>query len=279
MLVSPESAGALRFRICMRFETRFSFSGITFMYKKYWLLAPLLASLGCGNQPGPDCCARTAVVAAAPASDAVAEEPMPGSAKKEEPPAPPVKAASVADAEAAKLLTKMTEAFRPLPTASIEVKGASVRAIPAKLLDSQPMLTDATLTAVPYRAKSKAEPRPTALPERVPLELAQAILDVPERAALPTGALVNNPARDITRPADLPILARPTVDRASLEDPTADFTAASIINLKIQVRTAQAPFVKVNLPDPFEFIDNEARKMTIKEDPAKVLSPQPSPKR
>ena len=73
-------------------------------------------------------------------------------------------------------------------------------------------------------------------------------------------------------------LARPTPDRASLEDPTTEFTARSILSDNLPLRVTMALFVKVNLPDPFENAEPAKVKLTIPDDPAKALGNPPLPR-
>jgi hypothetical protein len=50
----------------------------------------------------------------------------------------------------------------------------------------------------------------------------------------------------------LPILARPVPDRASLEDATAAYSATAATTAPPVWRTKPAPFLRLNLPDPYE---------------------------
>ena len=50
----------------------------------------------------------------------------------------------------------------------------------------------------------------------------------------------------------LPILAKPTYDRAPLSDATLESSAAAVEGSNASVRTKTVPFVPMNIPDPFE---------------------------
>jgi hypothetical protein len=63
---------------------------------------------------------------------------------------------------------------------------------------------------------------------------------------------VRHPGPEVNRPVPLPILAQPAPDRASLDDPTADLSAAAVQAAAPPPRTAPAPFLRLTLPDPFE---------------------------
>ncbi len=56
---------------------------------------------------------------------------------------------------------------------------------------------------------------------------------------------------DVNQPVPLPILAQPTQDRASLDDPTGDASAAAATAAAMPQRTNPVPYVRVTLPDPF----------------------------
>ena len=72
---------------------------------------------------------------------------------------------------------------------------------------------------------------------------------VPEMAVAP---LVRLAAVDVNEVPPLPILAKPVPDRASLADPTMEASTAAAVANAIPVRISPAPFVRLNLPDPFE---------------------------
>jgi hypothetical protein len=70
--------------------------------------------------------------------------------------------------------------------------------------------------------------------------------------AMPQGERVRTPAQDVKVPPPLPRVATPVPDRASLEDPTQDLSAAAVQTAQPTVRHVPVPFQRVNLPDPFE---------------------------
>ena len=74
----------------------------------------------------------------------------------------------------------------------------------------------------------------------------------PQTMELPTTALVALPSVDVNKPPPLPILGRPTNDRASLADATMEASVAAALAGPIPLRQKAVPFVPINLPDPFE---------------------------
>jgi hypothetical protein len=58
---------------------------------------------------------------------------------------------------------------------------------------------------------------------------------------------------DVNRAPPLaPLTPQPTPDRASLDDATADASSAAAVAAPLPQRLRPAPFLKMNLPDPFE---------------------------
>ena len=52
---------------------------------------------------------------------------------------------------------------------------------------------------------------------------------------------------------DVPMMAWTRPDRASLDDPTVDASAFRVIVTPFPLPTDPLPFVKLTIPDPFEF--------------------------
>jgi hypothetical protein len=85
--------------------------------------------------------------------------------------------------------------------------------------------------------------------------------------------------RDPSKPAELPLLSsKPVPDRASLADPTVEFTARSVISIVLPLRADPAGFVRINLPDPFEHAAAAKPRTTVPEDPNRSLGSPPPPK-
>ena len=80
------------------------------------------------------------------------------------------------------------------------------------------------------------------------------------------------PSADVNQPVPLPVLARPAPDRAPLDDPTADASWTAAVAAAPPVRTAPVPFLRLNLPDPFELRD----AIRLRHPPAEDPLPPPS---
>src|SRR5262249_11339212 len=92
--------------------------------------------------------------------------------------------------------------------------------------------------------------RPRPLPDELPLAGGRG--EPPQEPQFFAGARVRLPGPAPSQPAPLPVLAAPVPDRAALDDPTADFSAAAVQAAAMPGRPAPAPYVKMSLPDPFE---------------------------
>jgi hypothetical protein len=53
----------------------------------------------------------------------------------------------------------------------------------------------------------------------------------------------------------LPSLARQVPDRSPTDDPTAELSTARIVNTLLPVPALVSPFLRLVLPDPFEFAE------------------------
>jgi hypothetical protein len=150
-----------------------------------------------------------------------------------------------------------------------------------------PAFLDSPLSSLPAAAgnvprlslPAGKEVRPVALAERVPADLGGGLPRLPERGELPTGPLVRRDGRDVSKPADLPILSnRPVPDRAPLTDPTLEFTARSVISVSLPLRSVQVGFLRIALPDPFEHADAARPRTPVVENPNRSLGNPPPPR-
>jgi hypothetical protein len=146
------------------------------------------------------------------------------------------------------------------------------RKLPAFLDAPAPALPDPTSAPPRLPLSPVKEVRPSALPDRVPADLGGSLPQLPTRAELPTGPLTRQQGLDVTKPADLPMLSsRPVPDRAPLTDPTIEFTAQSVISPTLPLRTEPTPFIRINLPDPFEHADAAKVRTPVVVDPNRSL--------
>jgi hypothetical protein len=88
---------------------------------------------------------------------------------------------------------------------------------------------------------------------------------------------INVPSADVQKPAPLPVLAKPSPDRASLDDPTVEASNAATPSGTVPARTKPAPFVKMSQPDPFENRKPVAPPVTLTEDVPNTTPRLPKP--
>lgn len=232
-------------------------------YRNPLTVIPLLASLGvgCGQFSGADGVAHANLLAAV-----ALQEP----AKTDE--------FRFAATDSGKLLAKMLVLPLSLPLAELPAKNASERSLPVILVSPPSPISDLSLLPVRVAPAELSRPRPGLPAERVPFELAQLQVATPKRPDLPVSGLVPWPIADVRQPTALPILARPSADRASLEDPTLEYTLSSTVNPNLPLRATQTPFVQVFLPNPFENLEAAKAKIELKDDPNRMLGNPPVPK-
>lgn len=176
----------------------------------------------------------------------------------------------------------LAKTLTPVVPSSISAAPPAVprgRKLPAFLDAPTPPLPDAANSPPRLGLAPIKEARPVPLSDRVPLDLGGVMPDLPTRAEITSGPLTRTEGRDVSKPADLPILSvKPIGDRASLADPTAEFTAGSVISPSLPLRTTPADFVRINLPDPFENIEAAKVRTPVAENPNRVLGNPPPPR-
>lgn len=95
--------------------------------------------------------------------------------------------------------------------------------------------------------------RPHGLPDEPPLTRSTLEgIPAPRREELPAGPTVRINGLDVDKPTAVPLLAVPVGDRASLDDPTRDYSTTLALGVVLPERTGPTPFIKLTLPDPFE---------------------------
>jgi hypothetical protein len=238
------------------------------------------AVAGCDRSPSPPAVA----VAAAPATDAQpagprTAKPAPADGPAPEPaPVPDGGSFSFPDDSGGKALAKT---LAPTTPPAPPVGPASPRERTARNFAASPAPPPAAPTGPPPRLVLGATNgvRPAPLPDRVPPDLGGPFPELPPRADLPTGPGVRVEGRDSSKAAELPLLSnKPVPDRAPLSDPTAEFTARSVISPVLPLRAEPAGFVRINLPDPFEHAAAAKPRTPWAEDPNRSLGSPPPPK-
>jgi hypothetical protein len=235
---------------------------------KFLVAAVAIGLASCGQSPAPP-----AVTVGPAVVEPKADPPRAEQAAKNDPaPVPDGGTFRFPDDTGGKALAKTLTPAAPLPMPATVPAAPRDRKLPAFLETPTPPLPDAASSPPRLALPPIKDARPVPLPERVPTDLGAAIPDLPARPEIATGSLTRIPARDLSQPAQLPILSpKPVADRAPLTDPTVEFTAASVISASLPLRTEPAGFVRINLPDPFENADAAKIRTPVAEDPNRVL--------
>ena len=104
---------------------------------------------------------------------------------------------------------------------------------------------------ISFTPKKRSPSRPRLLAELTPLAEYTAEPAPPQRLDLPPPRLIRTPSRDVNLPIELPVQANWRPDRASLDDPAAEYALESAQAAAAPLRQQPAPFVPINLPEPF----------------------------
>jgi hypothetical protein len=201
---------------------------------------------GCGR---PTAVLGPAIVEAAPEDKAQARETADKTATAEQAGGEEFR---FPDDQGGQLLSKLL-APADRPAAVTFTAGPKVWPPAAAVEQPTPPLPPAAVNP-PHLPAGKAPPaaRPAPIPEESPL-LACRLAPVPPQVQhLPAGERVRTPAPDPNQPVALPVLGQATPDRASLDDPTADLSLAAALATPMPSRSNPAPFLRLNLPDPYE---------------------------
>src|SRR5262249_27031148 len=121
-------------------------------------------------------------------------------------------------------------------------------------------------------AKAKTS-RPRLLAELAPLIEYAAEPAPPQRLDVPPGQLIRTASRDVNLPIELPAQESWKPDRAAMDDPAAEFALESAQSASSPLREQPAPFVPVNLPDPFP--NRASVTSPAPEPPVVAATPQP----
>jgi hypothetical protein len=153
-----------------------------------------------------------------------------------------------------KLLGALLPPHRQAVPAPSDFAGGPHRSAPARFVDVPEMPLPPNRADLPG---ARLDPptrtlRPRALPDDTSLTDQWPNPRLPERSDLPDAARVRLPSAKVSQPLDLALLSQAIPDRVPLTDPTVPISTAAAMAGKIPPRTTPAPFLRQNLPDPFE---------------------------
>ena len=176
------------------------------------------------------------------------------------------------------LLEKLLVPRDPEPFAAPNQSRQIERAVPGRIAQPAPEMPSTAALPVPFPLSVIRDVQPRLPIDSVPLELARAIPEVPARITMPIGLATQIASSVTDQPVELSQLSVRSPSRASLVDPTDEFSASSVIGAKLPLRSTPAPFVQLDIPNPFE--NRAAVKLStpIVVDPVAALALPPSPK-
>lgn len=232
---------------------------------KRLLVGVCLFMAACGPTPSPprvEVKETTTQSLAAPADAEPADEPQPAPATFE-----------FADDTGGKILSRILPPGEPAKMPPDAKTGPQARSRPVAI-EQPDAPTSPPITMLPkLPPATRSSLRPHLPAEKDPLAGLLQEVDTPRRPELPEGGLIRTPSRDVNLPIDLPNQSRYLADRAPLDDPTADFSLEQATNRPQPLRETPAPFIRINLPEPFE---NRASVKAVVPEPG-VSAPTPLP--
>lgn len=143
--------------------------------------------------------------------------------------------------------------------------------MPPTLNEFQPVRLPLPLPAKPIQ--------PRVLPEGPPLSRLLFEPAVPDRPVLPAVPGLRLPSFSTEQPPPLPILAQVQADRVPLDDPTREASLEAALSGPPPVRTNPAPFLRLNLPDPYENRTVAELRNPPPENPAPVIATIQAPRK
>ena len=129
---------------------------------------------------------------------------------------------------------------------------------------TKPLVTVATLPPLVRKPNLPSPPN-----EGVPRTLGNAATVDLSHIRMPESPLTRGAVRAEPSGSDVPRLAQQVAERAAIDDPTAEISTERIIQTMLTAPALTAPFLKLLLPDPFEFREH------VREKPATELAATP----
>lgn len=186
-------------------------------------------------------------------------------------------ARQLVNTEPVELAKPVADALRPkvAPLVDAKVKAPRVRSSDVERGDLPSAKPSATAVPLPPIKRKATVPSPPneAISSRVGEGSEMNWRD----SKFPESPAVKSPPRPEPTAADVPRLGYPVSDRIPVDDPTAEISTLRIVNTLILAPTIAAPFVRLMLPDPFEFAEHVKATPTSEFATLPVLVPMARP--
>jgi hypothetical protein len=244
-----------------------------------------LALVGCSQQQPQQQSAESAhvpptVVLAPPgATGAIAlsdPNPLPGAARAQPEPAQPEPSAptfAFPPDLTGKALARMVAPDGAHALAAEHTRATpKPRTVPRKVMDPDP-LPRAHAELPPLLPARPGPLKPVPPEETVPVNFGTGAGDGPTKPVMPVAPVVTERARDVNLSPPAPVLGRPAPDRVSLDDPTSELGNAEVVAGLVKVPLAPSPFLKVDVPDPFELAEQVKPRVPPSSEPSAIPVP------
>ena len=229
------------------------------MRKLFILSFGSLGAFGCTEAPAP-APVDVSVAKVEPVLPAPAPAAPPKAAVAQEPKLVTVEpAVKLPDDLGGKAVQKSLMPSIPLPD---DLTGPKVPRPRSTAIDRGELSTAPLAIALPASPNPKVKPaKPSLPPEHVPADLGRAAAENLSAVKFPEKPLVRADGPTNAGAADVPQLARQLQERASIEDPTAEISALKLIETIFPYPVGPLPFLKLSIPDPFEFAEQLKGKL------------------
>jgi hypothetical protein len=210
------------------------------------MMIQFIAIAGCGGQTPALGVQDTAVVDELAAAGGEPDSPVPAAKQKDAP--------QKGQDSSRRMLEELLRPGDKLPPLALDGQtgahrfpaGAALEPPELPLSRPEPMQQR---TASPFRSPS---PPLRNLPEAAAAFVTFEEPLIPQRIELPTTPRVRLASVDVNLPVPLPYLGHYRTDGVTLEDPTAEASLAAALARPAPARSGPAPFVPLNLPEPYE---------------------------
>lgn len=213
--------------------------------------------VGCTDTPTPPPSAEATAATVEPALPTPATNPIPVAQQPQPAPVEPV--AKLPDDLGGKAVQKSSMPTLKMPA---DLPGPKAPRPRIGEFDRGELPEPKFTIQMPGHPIPKGKPaKPSAPPERAPTDLGQAAAENLSGVKFAEKPLVRAESPANAGAADVPTLSRQVVERAPVDDPTAEISASKVIQTIFPFPVGTLPFSKQSIPDPFEFAEQLKGKL------------------